>query len=469
MATTSLLSIALCSLLVFNVCFAQVEQLRRSQQQRPQSERWRTECRLQRLNALKPSRQVRSEAGNSEYWDVEQEDQLQCAGFSAARHTIQQRGLLLPSFLNTPDLFYVLQGSGIHGAVFPGCPQTYESSPSQSREGRRESQRSGDEHQKVRPIQQGDIVAVPAGVTQWVYNDGNSPLVLISFMDVGNQANQLDISTRRFHLAGNPRREQQSQQQQQGQEGSRGQQENNGNNIFSGFDEKLLAEAFNVDVELARKLQNEDDNRERIVRVRDEFQIMSPGRRQEEGQSERDYNGVEETFCTLRLHQNIDRPSEADIFNPRGGRITTVDRRQLPVLRALQLSAERGVLYKNALVAPHFNAKSHSVIYVTDGSGRLQVVDDNGNNVFDGELQEGQLLVVPQNFAVIKRAGDRGFKWIAVKSSDNPQRTPLAGRISVIRGLPNNVLENAFNLSEDEAQDLKYNREEVTIFSPNRD
>ena len=80
-------------------------------------------------------------------------------------------------------------GRGIHGAVLPGCPDTYEVSAPQG-------QRSEERHQKVREIRQGDIVATPTGVAQWLYNNGDSPLVVVSFIDVGNQANQLDLFAR---------------------------------------------------------------------------------------------------------------------------------------------------------------------------------------------------------------------------------------------------------------------------------
>lgn len=186
----------------------------------------------------------------------------------------------------------------------------------------------------------------------------------------------------------NPREKQSRHQEKQSQKGrhqeeEEQQQENEGNNILSGFDEKLLAEVFGIDTRLARKLQNENDNRGAIVNVEHEFQITSPEEIEEEQQSEQgrqeeqeeeeeededeeeqrrsrrqgpksrkdrrgergSRNGIEETFCTMRLKHKTDS-SFADIFNPRAGRITTVNNFNFPVLRNLQLSAERGVLYK---------------------------------------------------------------------------------------------------------------------------
>jgi hypothetical protein len=36
------------------------------------------------------------------------------------------------------------------------------------------------------------VVALPSGVADWFYNDGDSPLVLVQLLDTSNPANQLD-------------------------------------------------------------------------------------------------------------------------------------------------------------------------------------------------------------------------------------------------------------------------------------
>ncbi|KAE8735966.1 Legumin B [Hibiscus syriacus] len=160
--------------------------------------------------------------------------------------------------------------------------------------------------------------------------------------------------------------------------------------------------------------------------------------------------------------------SFADIFNPRGGRITTVNGFNLPILKWLQLSAERGVLYNNALYAPHWNINAHSIVYITRGNGRIQIVSENGEAIFDDRVQEGQVITVPQNHVVLKKAGRQGFEWISFKTNANAQISQLAGRVSVLRGLPVDVLANSFGISREEASRLKQNRQEVSVFSPRR-
>lgn len=88
-------------------------------------------------------------------------------------------------------------GRGVQGAAIPGCPETFQSdSSSQARGSRRSQESTRDQHQKVRQIREGDIIAVPAGVAHWIYNDGDSQLVLVSLLDTSNQANQLDENAR---------------------------------------------------------------------------------------------------------------------------------------------------------------------------------------------------------------------------------------------------------------------------------
>ncbi|XP_050218014.2 legumin B-like [Mercurialis annua] len=491
MAYSYLLSLGLCVLVLLHNSVAQIEQVtsRPSGQEKSQrQQRWqRDECQLNRINAVEPSRRFQSEAGLTEIWD-ENDQQFQCVGIVAMRHTIQAKGLLLPQYVNGPKLIYVVQGRGIQGAVIPGCPETYQSpSESQFTAGAGQSQR--DQHQKVRQIREGDVIALPAGVAQWIYNNGRSPLVLVQIIDTSNPANQLDQNHRDFFLAGNPQREVQSQRgerslrsQREREPGSRGSQTDRSGNIFRGIDEQMIAEAFNINTDLARKMRGENDNRGIIVSVVDDLEMLIPRRSQEEERQEQEAeaqrqlersrggrtrtNGVEETFCTARLRHNINNPSQTDIFNPRGGRVTNANSHNLPILRSLRLSIQKAVLYSNAIMTPHWNINAYSIRYFTRGSGRVQIVNENGNSVFDGQVKRDQMLTVPQNFVVITKANIEGLEWVSFKTNDRAQISQLAGRVSAIRSMPEEVLANAFQVSIDDARRLKDNRQEITVLSP---
>ncbi|KAL3611692.1 hypothetical protein D5086_002712 [Populus alba] len=81
----------------------------------PQGQRrsQQNECQFDRINALDPARKIRSEAGVTEIWD-ENDQQFQCAAVVVIRHTINQRGLLLPAYSNTPKLIYAVQRHSNH-------------------------------------------------------------------------------------------------------------------------------------------------------------------------------------------------------------------------------------------------------------------------------------------------------------------------------------------------------------------
>lgn len=545
---TKSLVFSLCLLLVFNGCLAARQQ---SQQQRKQNE-----CQLNQLQAREPSNSIRAEAGKIETWN-HNEDDFQCAGVAAERITIERNGLHVPAYSNAPQLIYVVQGSGVLGVAFPGCPETFEEYKDQPQQqfqrggqGQREQQKQQEEqqrgrqeqqgqqgrqqqgqqqqgqqgqqeqqdrHQKVRRIRAGDVIVIPAGVAFWTYNDGDQELVKVILLDVSNDHNQLDQNPRKFYLAGNPenefeqqgqsqhrqprqfgqggKREQQGQQgrQQQQQQEGRQQQQGHGqqqqgssNNVFSGMNTQLLAQALKIDEETARSLQgSENDNRNQIIQVRGQLDFLQPPRgRQQREHEEREQrqveqerrqqggqqglvaaNGLEETFCSMRLIEHIGNPQRADVYSPQAGRISTLNSLNLPILSAVQLSAERGFFYSNCIYTPHWNINAHSVVYVIRGSARVQIVNENGNQILDDQVQKGQLFIVPQNHGVISQAGNEGFEYIAFKTNDNAMISTLAGRTSLLRALPLEVLTNAYQIERQQAQQIKYNRLESIVLS----
>ncbi|XP_071905739.1 11S globulin-like [Coffea arabica] len=378
-----------------------------SQQQQQQGR-----CRILRINPQQPSGKIKAEAGVTEFYD-HNDVQFQCVGVAVLRHTIKPRGFLLPSYTNAPLLVYVARGR-FHAIYFSTIHVQL---------------RFQDRHQKIGQCRQGDILALPAGAAHWVYNEGDQDLVLVVLQDTTNAVNQLDTErrVRNSKIAGNP--EGQSQEQQQGQQGWEVQW---GKNIFRGFDVKTLSEAFNVNKETARKLQSEDDQRGHIVEVDQGLHVLRPPTTQEQevGQGQ-GYNGLEETICTARLREIIDNPSRTDIYNPQATSRTLPH--QCRICAALR---------------------------------RVQIVDHRGQCVLDEQLSEGQVVVVPMNYAVVEQAGNnQGFEWVGFNTNDNTMINTIAGRSSTFRGLPTSVVANALQIWEDEAQQLKFNRVETMIFS----
>ncbi|KAJ4811328.1 Glutelin [Rhynchospora pubera] len=249
-------------------------------------------------------------------------------------------------------------------------------------------------------------------------------------------------------------------------------------------------EALGVNQELVRRLQSQNDERGDIVRVEQGLWLLRPTRSQEEHEQPEEYeperypevgyeqwrphyrgnfsNGLEENFCTLKIRHNINDPNRADIYNPRGGRITRVNSQKLPILNIVQLSATRGVLRRNTLLSPYWNINAHSLLYVTGGLGRVQIVNHQGKTVFDGQLRQKQILLIPQNYVVLKRA-DRQlqFEWVSFKTNHNAIVNQIVGKASTIRGLPLDVLRASYSLTIEQARRLKDNRrEEVAFLTP---
>ncbi|XP_068650843.1 11S globulin seed storage protein 2-like [Aristolochia californica] len=417
------------------------------------------QCRIERLSASRPSRRIQSEGGVTELWD-ENEAQFQCAGVAAMKNTIQPYSLSLPNFSPSPRLVYIQRGRGLLGISYPGCQESYHSGGRQPKGTKgEEQQQTGqslqDQHQKVHRIVQGQIVALPAGVAHWCYNDGNEDLVAVSVTDVNNAANQLDQRPRSFYLAGGKSKESRTE-------------EFNAENIIRAFDANLFANALGVSVDTARKMQKQDE-RGFIVKAKQEE--MSMIRPEEEEEYEERYpgkrdNGLEEAYCNMKINQNIDNPREADVYSRQAGRINSVNMHKLPILSYLEMSAEKGYLYGNALYVPHWSMNSHSIVYVTRGGGRVQVVGSNGNTVLDEEVKEGQIVVVPQYYAVMTKALETGFEWISFKTSALPMKSPLVGARSALKGMPIQVLTNSYQISYRQAQDVKFNRERHSYLVP---
>ena len=308
-----------------------------------------------------------------------------------------------------------------------------------------------DYHQKVYRIRQGDVVAIPAGVSRWVLNDGNQHLVAIGVNDLNNQANQLDQSFRQFFLAGGF--------SSQGQQAPQ--------NVLSGFDENLLADAFNVPVEIVRNMQQ--DQRGFIVNVRGGLSMIRPDEEEEQQQQGKQPNGLEESICTLRMKRNIDNRRDVEVYSRQAGRIVVANAQNLPVLNVVDMSAEKGTLKPNALYAPHWSSNAHSILYVISGDAQVQVVDDNGQTVLDQTVNQGDMFVIPQHYASAARAGRNGFEYVSIKTTSQPMQHPLVGQNSILRAMPLQVLTNAFGISLREAQNLKQARRHQTfLLSPTR-
>ncbi|KAH9293677.1 hypothetical protein KI387_041117, partial [Taxus chinensis] len=290
---------------------------------------------------------------------------------------------------------------------------------------RHERERAREESsQKVRRVQSGDVVAIFAGAAYWWYNDGDTPLRIVAIADSSNHQNQLDRSYRPFYLAGSSATRERRERLGEG--------ERMGGNILAGFDPNILAEAWGVRKETVKDIQENNQRRGLIVRVnepRGRRAVAADFELEENEIDSTNGNGLEQLFCNMRLRHNADRPEEADVYVRDGGRLNTVNRFKLHALNHLNMAAERGVLrpvsiYFYIVISSLWEQcaypswlSCHAILYATRGDAHIQVVENRGRKVFDGSIREGQFIVIPQFYAVVKRAGDQGFDWITFTTS----------------------------------------------------
>lgn len=121
---------------------------------------------------------------------------------------------------------------------------------------------------------------------------------------------------------------------------------------------------------------------------------------------------------------------------------------------------------QEALMLPFYTENANSVIYVIRGSARIQVVQQQGKTVANEEIQQGQVFVVPQNFVALVKARDSGFEYVAFKTHENAKINTLAGNLSLMRAMPAQVIATAYQTSNNQAMQLKHNRQESTIGAP---
>lgn len=104
-----------------------------------------------------------------------------------------------------------------------------------------------------------------------------------------------------------------------------------------------MAEAFNIPVEIVRKMQNEDE-RGLIVKVKGGMSVIRPDEGQQEEYGQQDSNGLEETLCNVKIRTNIDNRRRVDIYSRQAGSLNIVNHYKLPILRSMGMGAERGRL-----------------------------------------------------------------------------------------------------------------------------
>ncbi|KAK9146315.1 hypothetical protein Sjap_006218 [Stephania japonica] len=384
-------------------------------------------CRFLKLKPLQLNPNlisVASEAGETAMWDP-LDEQLRCIDAVLIRKVISPQGLSLPSYVATNELSYVVQGTGILGAIGSGCPETREK------------------------LNIGDFMALPTGTIKWIYNDGLEPLIIISFRQG---------SKRQQHSLGGTSRLPNSINDQLLQSYA-------ANNVFAGFAKETLENIYKVDKEIVTKMQGrQGDSRGETVHVLDPSTME---RHKEEQRQQISQQQPSNNVCNITFRIKGKDPTNIVTSNE-GGTIHDVNGTHYLILKQLQLSALTGDVYSNTLSGPVFNANAYIIICAIRGSGRVQIVGDSPTPAHDGQLREGEIILVPQGFATTTLTGKDGFKWVVFKTNSDPTLISFSGTTSVIQALSTGVLMNMYRINKDQVQDLKYNRNESGLYPPSR-
>nr|GEY63855.1 legumin B-like [Tanacetum cinerariifolium] len=83
---------------------------------------------------------------------------------------------------------------------------------------------------------------------------------------------------------------------------------------------------------------------------------------------------------------------------------------------------------------------AHNVLYVKRGNTMMQIANNKGQAVFDDVVQVHQVVMILQNFVVLKQAQEQGCQWIAFRTNDNSMINTLAGHASALRVMPLEVI-----------------------------
>ncbi|KAI3788942.1 hypothetical protein L2E82_01725 [Cichorium intybus] len=256
--------------------------------------------------------------------------------------------------------------------------------------------------EKVAVIKKGDVIPLPRGVVSWWFNGGETDLTIV-FMGETTKA-QVPGEFTYFFMAGLL-------------------------GILRGFQSDFVANIFGLSNKDAEDIATSQPGVV-IVKLKNGIEFPNPSE-----------------YVKEKLYAAIDTPT-ADVVVKGGGIVNSLTEKDFPMLAGMGLSARFIRLQGKAMLAPSYVADgSVQIIYVAKGSGRIRVVGADGNPSFDGEVGEGELMVVPQFFAVTVIADEGGMELFSIINTSMPVFEQLAGKDSVWKAISPVVLQSALNIS----------------------
>ncbi|MCO5604255.1 hypothetical protein L7F22_058418 [Adiantum nelumboides] len=363
------------------------------------------------LQLDKPQDVVQTEGGSIRSWCSS--DILRCTQVDICETTLRENGLAIPKYIDAPSIAYIMQGCGMLGISYP-----YE----------------GEFRQKyyVRRVKAGDVVAVPKGVVIWLCNDGREEQRVMCAADTSKATNP-GGTVKPFFLSGAKTRE--------------------FSGLWHGFSEDTIAQALGVDESTVRKLLTSQKDAV-ITKTRHKISLPFPERRRQHENAA----GAEFTYTT--------ECGKADLVVKNGGWMSMVTRNKLPMLAHVGMSAVRVNLEPEAMIAPLWSPNAHQIVRVQRGNGKIEVASNNGDRLLHTDLKENDLIVIPKFFPSTIIAGENGLDLIKILTCDSPVASYFAGGNSVYKGIPPQVLAEAFSIDLEEELDIRRRRTKHEVILP---
>ncbi|GBG86586.1 hypothetical protein CBR_g41651 [Chara braunii] len=402
----------------------------------------------------KPKEVVKSEGGSLSVWSEFKELEAEGRSFAAAHLKLEENGFLLPAYPAFPHVLYAIEGSSYVGLMAPlGVPAT------------------------MTRISKGEVLSIPRGWVFWICNhrpEGQEAERFEEPRGVENASSQ--SSSRTFEavvLSGDPEHVFKTQDRfpladAPRKHGAEGEETEVGGSILHGFSKDVLAAVWDVDESDVDKLLSSQSGRV-IAKISKQ---EHPGL-WEEMVSKLWRLEVVDTFTSLAgrvlVHHHerhvevagaaallgefvYDLDHSSPVVSNAGGQMRAVNRKLLPALGKYGSDFAVAVveLKQSGMVAPGWCVNADEVVYVTKGSGRIQIANPDGTNGLDAHVQPGSLIVIPRLHASVKAASkNEGLEMISFTTSALPFWSDLAGHNSVLHNMPAVAVKEAFNIPED--------------------
>lgn len=73
-------------------------------------------------------------------------------------------------------------------------------------------------------------------------------------------------------------------------------------------------------------------------------------------------NAIDETICAMKLQYHINNRKHAGVYSRKAGKITTVNKYKMPILRFIDMSLKKSDLLPNAFVAPTLKCRWRTIM-----------------------------------------------------------------------------------------------------------